>query len=225
MSLWDDSVCRLWRKSFRCTDYQNSRCDKNVRKWSLKDDGFFLRFHPQDDEHRIMFLYVCRQTQLNITPSTINRTIVLSYAMASLHIHHDINRLRPRQNDRHFVHDIFKRFFLNENVSIPIKISLKFVLMGPINSILALVQIMAWCRPGAKPLPDPTMVRLPTHICVTHISNSPRIGPAEFEVWPQISVVYCTLIHTAKPMILQACSKKNMIALFISNQGFLIFEI
>ena len=37
----------------------------------------------------------------------------------------------------------FKRIFLNENVRISIKISLKFVPMGPINNILALVQIMA----------------------------------------------------------------------------------
>ena len=26
---------------------------------------------------------------------------------------------------------------------------------------------MAWCRPGDKPLSEPKMVRLPTHICVT----------------------------------------------------------
>ena len=31
----------------------------------------------------------------------------------------------------------------------------------------ALVQIMVWCRPGDKPLSEPVMVNLPTHICVT----------------------------------------------------------
>ena len=35
------------------------------------------------------------------------------------------------------------------------------------NNIAALVQIMAWRRPGDKPLSGPMMVRLPTHICVT----------------------------------------------------------
>ena len=35
-----------------------------------------------------------------------------------------------------------------------------------INNIPALVQIMAWRRPGDKPLSEPIMVRLPTHICV-----------------------------------------------------------
>ena len=56
--------------------------------------------------------------------------------------------------------------FINENVWFPIKISLKFVPWGLINNIPALVQIMAWRRPGDKPLSEPMMVRLSTHICV-----------------------------------------------------------
>ena len=78
-----------------------------------------------------------------------------------------INTLRPRQNRRHFADDIFKSIFLNENARISLKISLKFVLMVRINNIPALVQIMAWRRPGDKPLSEPMMVRLLTHICVT----------------------------------------------------------
>ena len=61
----------------------------------------------------------------------------------------------------------FSNAFFNENVSISIKISLKFVLKGPINKVPALVQIMAWRRPGDKPLSELMMIRLPTHICVT----------------------------------------------------------
>ena len=57
-----------------------------------------------------------------------------------------INTLRLRQNGRRFADDTFKRIFLNENVRISIKISLKFVPKGPINNIPALVQIMAWRR-------------------------------------------------------------------------------
>ena len=75
--------------------------------------------------------------------------------------------LRPRQNGRHFADDIFKCIFLNENVWIWIKISLMFVHKGPINKIPALVQIMAWRRPGDKPLSEPMLISLPTHICVT----------------------------------------------------------
>ena len=78
-----------------------------------------------------------------------------------------INTLRPRQNGRHFADDICKCIFVNENVWIPIIMSLKFVPKEPINNIPALVQIMAWRRPGDKPLSEPMMVNLPTHICVT----------------------------------------------------------
>ena len=38
---------------------------------------------------------------------------------------------------------------------------------GPINKISALVQIMTWRRSGDKPLSEPMMVSLLTHICVT----------------------------------------------------------
>ena len=78
-----------------------------------------------------------------------------------------LNTLRPRRNEQHFADDIFKRIFSNENVWISTKISLKFVPNGPINNIPALVQIMAWRRSDAKPLSEPMMVSLPTHICVT----------------------------------------------------------
>ena len=57
-----------------------------------------------------------------------------------------LNTLRPRQNGRHFVDDTFRGIFLNENVRIFIKISLKFVPKGPINNNPALVQIMAPTR-------------------------------------------------------------------------------
>ena len=71
-----------------------------------------------------------------------------------------VNTLRPWQYERHFADDIFKSIFLNKNVWIPIEISQKFVLKSRINNIETLVQIMAWCRPGDKPLSE-------TMICVT----------------------------------------------------------
>ena len=37
-----------------------------------------------------------------------------------------LNTLRPRQNGRHFADDTFKPIFLNENIRISIKMSLKF---------------------------------------------------------------------------------------------------
>ena len=79
----------------------------------------------------------------------------------------DFNILRPRQNGRNFADDMLKCIFLNANVWIPIEISLKFVPNGSINNNPALFQIMAWRRPGDKPLSGPMVVSLPTHICVT----------------------------------------------------------
>ena len=59
-----------------------------------------------------------------------------------------VNTLRPRHNGLHLPDDILKCIFLNEIVSISIKISLKFVPKGPIDNIPILVQIMAWRRTG-----------------------------------------------------------------------------
>ena len=78
----------------------------------------------------------------------------------------DVNTLRPIQNGRHFADDIFNCIFSNENAWISINISLKFVPRGQIDNIPSLVQIMAWRRPGDKPLSEPMMVSLLTHICV-----------------------------------------------------------
>ena len=77
------------------------------------------------------------------------------------------NTLRPEQNGRHFADVIFKRISMNENVWILIEISLKFVHKGPINNNPALVHIMAWRWPGDKPLSQPILFSLLTHICVT----------------------------------------------------------
>ena len=79
----------------------------------------------------------------------------------------DLNTLRLRQDGCHFPDDIFKCIFLNENTRISLKKSLKFVPKVRINIIPALVQIMAWRRSGDKPLSEPMMVNLLTHVWVT----------------------------------------------------------
>ena len=63
--------------------------------------------------------------------------------------------LRPRRNVCHFVDDIFKWIFFIENKWISIKLPLKFVPKDQISNIPSLVQIMAWHRPGNKPLSEP----------------------------------------------------------------------
>ena len=99
------------------------------------------------------------------------------------------NPLRPRQNGRHFTNDIFNSIFLTENVWTPTKISLKFVPKGLINNIPALVQIMAWRRPGDKPLSEPTMVIVLTHICITRPQwvNCSLYGPL-LPLWYQVFI-------------------------------------
>ena len=82
------------------------------------------------------------------------------------------NTLRPRQNGRHFADDIFKGISLNSNVWIPINFSLKFVTKSPINNIPELVQIMAWRRPGDKPLSEPMVVCLLTQYVLHSASMS-----------------------------------------------------
>ena len=93
------------------------------------------------------------------------------------------NTLRPRQNGRRFADDTLKRIFLNENVRISIKISLKFVPTGPINNNPALVQIMAWRRSGDKPLSEPMIVSLLTHICVTRPQWVNDVCNFRFTTW------------------------------------------
>ena len=95
-----------------------------------------------------------------------------------------VNTLRPRQNRRHFADYVFKCNFLNENVWIPIKISLKFVPKGPIDDIPTLVQIMAWRQPGDKPLSEPSMVSLLTHICVTRPQWVKMVGTSLMKFLP-----------------------------------------
>ena len=63
--------------------------------------------------------------------------------------HCNVDTLRPGQDGRHFADDIFKCIFFNKDLSILIKISLKFVLNGPFNHIPPLVQMMSWRRPGS----------------------------------------------------------------------------
>ena len=107
------------------------------------------------------------------------------------------NTLKPRQNEQYFVDDIFKRIFFNKYVWISIKISLKFVPKGPINNIPALVYIMAWRRSGDKPLSEPMMVSLPTHICVTRpqwIKKNGYVTMAQHCIFIEEKSLFCGFI-------------------------------
>ena len=119
-----------------------------------------------------------------------------------------LNTLRPRQNGRRFADDTFKRIFLNENVRISIKISLKFVPYGPMNNIPALVQIMAWRRSGDKPLSEPMMVSLLTRICVTRpqwVKWSWILARAAYDF---DCMIHCTVVYV---FTFNVCCSENKI--------------
>ena len=132
-------------------------------------------------------------------PKALNVIVPTNRTKAIYNFHHDwycndrfltksINTLRPRQNGRHLP-DISKCIFLNENIGITIDIWLKFVPKGSINNIPALVQIMAWCHPGAKPLSEPMMIISLMHICVIRPQwiNSLWLSDAILLTWFQVS--------------------------------------
>ena len=58
-----------------------------------------------------------------------------------------------------FADDNFKCIFFNGNDRILIGISLKFVPRSPVGNKPALVQVMAWCQTGDKPLPEPMFIQ------------------------------------------------------------------
>ena len=61
----------------------------------------------------------------------------------------------------------FRVIFFNESFCILIKFSLKYVRKGSFDNKPTFVQIMAWRQSGDKPLSDPMVISLPTHMCVT----------------------------------------------------------
>ena len=80
-----------------------------------------------------------------------------------------VNAMRPRQNGCLFPDDISKSIFMNLKCTNFDWDFTKFVLKGPVNTIPALVQIMARHRPGDEPLSEPMMVSLLTRICVNRL--------------------------------------------------------
>ena len=127
-----------------------------------------------------------------------------------------IDTLRLRQHGYHFTDNTFKLIFLNENVIISIKITLKFVPKGPINNIPALVQIMGWRRPGDKPLSEAMMVSLLMQICVTR--------PQWVNIlWPSDAISHCRTFPSLA--LLMAChmfSAKHLLEPMMNYYRFMV---
>ena len=107
-------------------------------------------------EHIAMWIYGIRSVGGTMSANWHNyhrwRPWVLWYPFSTL---------RPRQNGLHFAYDIFKLILKNENVCIPLTISLNFGHRAPFNNIPDLVHIMDWRRPGDKTSSEPMLVSLP----------------------------------------------------------------
>ena len=124
---------------------------------------------------------------------------------------HIFNTLRPRQNGRHFP-DIFKCIFFNKNVWISLRFHWSLFLIFELQ-YSRLVQIMAWCRPGGKPLSEPMVVSLPTHICVTRpqwVKHSTQKGKIK---WIRFTFAFSGWILQSKPVMLTWLKWQNSVML------------
>ena len=156
---------------YKLTNYKLLCCFKECWKcdFASQEDALLYSVCDQGnrENNRFYTAYTLEATMTGESPQKHkNHGPVWTHPTSHLYIISDVsvaqsfNTLRPRQNCLHFPDDIFKCIFMNENVQISIP-------KGPINNITVLVQIMAWRRPGEKPLSEPMMVSLLTHICVS----------------------------------------------------------
>ena len=146
-------------------------CATKNESWN-RTKSLYIKPSPQS----VKVIMACRISGFNKLPEATMPSILLT--------------CRGRENGPHFPDDIFKCTFLNENISVAIKISLKFVPNGPINNIPALVQMMAWRRPGAKPSSEPMMVRLPTHNCVTRPQWVKQSSETKSMHWDRVTYIH-----------------------------------
>ena len=89
----------------------------------------------------------------------------------------------------------FQVHFLNENVRIFIQFSLEFVPKCPIYNTSALVQVMAWCLFGTKPLPEPMLIQFTDAYIYAALGGN--------EVTPEVPVSYRYGTPNRSPMHMQ----------------------
>ena len=112
------------------------------------------------------------------------------------------NSSLARQNGRHFTDDIFKCIFVNEKFCISNQILLKFVPKDQINKKSAFVQaiqVMAWCRTGDKPLPEPVPPSSLTHIW--RQGDELKSWLSRFQISLKRFLIYCALLVALKYII------------------------
>ena len=142
-----DKMAATWSNSiFKC-----SFVNKNV-SISIKIPLNFVPKRPIDNKWSLAQVMAWRRTGDKPLPEAM-----MSQFNEMMHIcvtqPQWVNTLVPRQNGHHFAGDSFKCVSLNENVWISLIISLRFVSVGQIQ-FSVLIQVMAWCQTGVKPLSE-----------------------------------------------------------------------
>ena len=128
-------------------------------------------FYPRIVLNYFLIWMIVIKPMLNFKKNTSDVSISSCILVTTVQIHNNYILFNNQLENNILASDpsadhIFEYIFLNKKW-IWSKISLKFVPKGLIINIPALVQTMAWCCPGDKPLSEPMVVRLPMHICVT----------------------------------------------------------
>ena len=120
-------------------------------KFCFTKGSYFLTTH-HNNKRKQRIPHPC-MSDIQLAMSTLLTILGLS-SKCSILTHLPLDKMAPI-----LAGDIFKCVFLNENIWISIKISLKFVPKVRINNNPALVQIIAWRRIGDKPLSEPMLAR------------------------------------------------------------------
>ena len=103
-------------------------------------------------------------------------------------------------------------------------VSLKFVPNVPTNNIPSLVQIMAWRRSGDKPLSEPIMVSILTHICVTRPQWVNTLAPGRY-VSKSLSVIFKLILMIDGSCISGEITIGRMSLVFTTNTPTLVKEM
>ena len=79
----------------------------------------------------------------------------------------DINTLQPRQYGHHFANDTFESIFVSEKM-LEFRFKFHWSLLPRVwlTKSQHWLKKMAWCRPGDKPLSEPSWFSLLTQLCI-----------------------------------------------------------
>ena len=126
--------------------------------------------------------------------------------------------MRPEQNGWHFADDKFKHI-PHKFLYIMIEILVEFVPTCPTGIISPLVQVMAWCREGDKPLPEPMMTHIympPGCQCINSHSKD-QINSLVHDWSNSIANTLELLQSRTKPLIVMMLSEYYWISFIQSN--------